>query len=174
MPNQPMLAATASAEPKEVASTFGEMRLPRRWSAGSRLMRIMVWFPPGSRRCGQADGDRELGCELVERLHVDVVRLHLQALDGVPHARALLEDLLEALLEERQQHRAAGEQHVVDLAVEMVLEEVERQVEFVAEVLEHLRHGFLHGRELIARIALQRLRGLRLDAEAARDRLREL
>src|ERR1044071_6873467 len=104
MPNQPMLAATARAEPNAVARTFGEMRLPRRWSAGSRLMRIMVLVPPGSRRRGQADGHRELGCELVERLDVDVVGLHLQALDRVPDARALLEDLLEVLLEERQQH----------------------------------------------------------------------
>src|SRR5215510_6669002 len=135
MPNQPMLAATARAEPKAVASSFGEMRLPRRYSTGSRLMRIMTCAPSGSGAGREADGDRDLRRELVQGLDVDVVRLDLQALDRIPDARPLLEDLLEALLEERQQHRAAGQQHVLHLAVELVLEEVERQVDLVAEVL---------------------------------------
>src|SRR5436190_18045071 len=99
-----MAPLTASAAPNAAPSTFAGRWLPRRRSAGSRLMRIIA----DSSGCGgEPDRDGELGRQLVECFDVDVVGPDLQAFDRVPGLGALLEDLLEALLEERQQRGAA-------------------------------------------------------------------
>src|SRR5581483_7456679 len=143
-----------------------------RYSCGRRLISIMpsMGSPlPHAGRETRADG--ELSRVGRDRLLVDPVALDVDALDRIPEDDRLLERALEGALEARELRRAARDVDLLDDAIELVLEVVERELDLVAEVIERREDRLLDLAHAIAGLALELLGLGRVEVELAGDRL---